>query len=297
MRLFFLFLLLFLIPSAHAHYSSANSGEYGTLLLMQYDPAPAGIETEVAFYLSNLSSGLPLTDLDIVHERQMHVFIVGEDLKTFAHIHPEEFPQEEVAGKHTVAYMFPGAGKYLIAADYSIGGRRLFPAFTEWSYGDQQMAPSLDYSSAGVFDGYTVSLEHPALQAGDEVVMTYHISKDGTGVTDLEQYLGSELHVFVVDANLTMADHTHAYVPGHGLHAGAMPQRYRGPSIPVKYAFSKPGTYVLFGQFQHGGKVTTTRFMVEVAPPRQIPYRLVAVLIGVLVLLLCIIKISGLGKK
>jgi hypothetical protein len=289
MRGAIVFVLLLLLPAVDAHVISRNSGDYGSLLVMEYDPALEGVSSYIAFYLTNLSSGEPL-DLDTAHERKMHIFIVGEDLQTFVHTHPEDYAEgfaHAENGRYEVTHVFPHAGNYLIAIDYAVEGRQVFHTFIEPAIGvDPLPEPKIDYARSKSFGSYAVTLSAPGrIRINESIDFAYHIEKDGLPVHNLQQYLGSEMHVFIVNKNLTFADHTHAYVPGHGIHVGSMPQRYVGPNIPVRYAFDAPGTYVLFGQFQHEGRVVTTQFMLEVEPAYEFPWNVVLIPLGVLLLI------------
>ncbi len=263
-------LLPLLVPGLACAHPSAQ-GTAGELsfegsLPVEYAPA----RMQLLFLKS--TTGYPLR-LEVSHERILHLFIVGEDLDAFAHLHPEDFPDgmgESAAGTYKFAYAFPGAGRYALVADYTIGGVEALEAVNISVAGTHPLRePVRDLRRTKRFGAYSVSIAAPTvIEAGTPAQIDYHIEREGVPVTDLQMYLGAEMHVFIADENLTDFGHTHPYVPGHGLHAGNMTQRYIGPTVPVRYTFRNPGTYALFAQFRESGQVTTTKFLVEVAPER-----------------------------
>jgi uncharacterized protein YceK len=72
----------------------------------------AGEKTDLSFIVKN-SSGELVRDLQIVHEKPMHLLIVSDDLSEFYHEHPE--PQAD--GSHKVSFTFPSGGNYKLYAD------------------------------------------------------------------------------------------------------------------------------------------------------------------------------------
>ena len=272
----FLIPLFFSVGVASAHFTSGDIDPYFYTVVhtAPYDPPVAGQLTQVFVNIFNTSSGEPVSDLDVVHDRRLHMFIISEDFEEFVHTHPDDYElglNESDRGSYFVFYSFPKVGKYLIVADYTVGGRNAVKSFpiTAYSeggtYSSEMAKPVFDYSKSGNFDGYDIYLESPAeVESGKEVNLDYRIERGGDGVTDLQNLLGSAMHVVVVKSDMTNVSHTHAYVPSHTLHVGSMPQRYSGPVVPVRYTFPSGGDYVVFSQFMHDDRVVTTRFFVSV---------------------------------
>src|SRR5260221_431464 len=70
--------------------------------------------------------GKSVPSLDIVHEKQMHLMIVSQDLGEFYHIHPEPSPGDAFRVPHT----FPYGGNYKLYADYTpVGGTNRIEVF------------------------------------------------------------------------------------------------------------------------------------------------------------------------
>ncbi len=301
-----LLLCALLVPCALAHSVVSVTRQYASGMVEQYDPPLAGIATNITFVLADVQAGRPLGRLDIVHGRAMHVFIVGSDLATFAHTHPDDYPgglSASAQGEYTIAHTFAQPGTYLVAIDYTVAGTNVLQSFPLYvlapPLGDAAPLPPPDDRETREWesDGYDVSLEGPGrIVAGQEAALTYHIEHDGEDVTDLQQLLGSEMHLFVVMENLTSPGHTHAYVPGHGLHLGAMPQRYIGPNIPVRYTFPEAGTYALFGQFQRNGTIVTSRMVLRVEQGRAFPWRAAIAGAAILVALCAAVALVRTGR-
>eukprot|EP01134_Creolimax_fragrantissima_P003150 CFRG3150T1 len=58
-----------------------------------------------------------IDNLAVHHNRRQHIHIIGSDLTTFGHIHPDDFPtlndvHDNVKGLYRIAFTFPSSGKY-----------------------------------------------------------------------------------------------------------------------------------------------------------------------------------------
>ncbi len=276
----------------------------------------AGEPTDITAGIYKIEEGKntgPVDDLSIYHDRIMHLIIVGEDLKTFAHIHPirsslAEVPQgtrasgasETSYGIHTedlgpvtpeerktatfpLRYVFPKAGHYMMVVNYVVGGKELSQqSFIEVGGEPKMVKGNSEAAGSGPswakdFDGYSVTMQtSDRIKAGQLTELTYVIQKDGQNVNDLEPYLGAAMHLAVVRSDLGRVIHTHGliYLPGSAFfqrlvrnyvnyHAHFVPDRF-GPKIQARITFPQPGTYQLFGELRHNGKVILTSFSVRV---------------------------------
>jgi len=217
-------------------------------------------------------NGKPITDLQISHERILHVIIVSEDLEEFIHVHPEDFgwvmfarvPTNEFEIRPTLSK----AGRYRVLADASrkIIGEVSNTAWLEVEGNKKTLFIQKDLSINRVFGEYEVSLQtKPDLPKSEEKLqLSYLISdvKTGNPVFDAEPYLGADMHLAIMPVDLSIMFHTHGVkwkprdVPNVGISL---------PEIRANYIFPYPGLWKIYGQFQHKGKVVTTEFMVEVA--------------------------------
>lgn len=185
----------------------------------------------------------------IVHERPMHLFVVGEGLEFFAHEHPVQ----QADGVFMLDLALPRAGAYMAVAEFLPEGgtaQTFQQAFTTGSAFGRPASPAID-PGPRVVDGVRVSLDASKVKAGDTRPLTFRIEDAATGAPamDLEPYLGAAAHLLVVSADLTEAVHGHPNGDGSPLSFD--------PLIP------RPGIYKVWIQFQRGGRVSTAAFVID----------------------------------
>ena len=188
----------------------------------------------------------------IVHERPMHLFIVGDGLEYFAHEHPAPQPD----GVFMLDVRLPKAGAYMAIAEFlpEGGTPQIFQqAFTTGEAFARPANPAVDLAPKTV-DGMRVSLDASKVIAGDTKPMTFTIEDAASGapVTDLEPFLGASAHLLIVPVDLTEAVHGHPSADGHG------PALSFAPLIP------RAGRYKVWIQLQRAGQVSTASFVIDV---------------------------------
>lgn len=213
-----------------------------TVALVPKQPV-AREKTTLTFAFTN-SESQPVTDLMVHHGRRVHVVIVGKDLASLGHIHPQDFStdlQAEISsGVYSVEYAFPEAGKYIVAVDVMSAKDELAQQFIV----DVKGAPDMGQASSDMtlekcFDGHTdqgedryvdpvlvsetevscpagykVTLATAAkkIVAGEDTLLRFHFEKDGGPVTDLVPYLDAAFHLAVVPQSFDFALHSHGSV-------------------------------------------------------------------------------------
>ncbi len=241
-------------------------------LSTQPSPSLPGIPTRIALSLKD-EKGIPLTGLEIEHERLIHMLIISEDFSSLGHIHAEDVgpitPDMLANAVFPMEYTFPKPGKYLVAIDFLHKNHAVSEQlFLETAGARETPVIVKDFSRVKIFDGYTVSLATNPLAplSGSEVALEYHIEKEGGPVLDLEPYLAAPLHVAAVSADLSYFAHTHGEIhdsqTGMGRHELSSGERF-GPDIEAHVVFPFPGLYQVFAEFKHQGKVVVTRFLLE----------------------------------
>lgn len=188
----------------------------------------------------------------IVHERPMHLFVVGDGLEYFAHEHPA--PQRD--GVFMIDVTLPKPGPYMAIAEFLPEGAtpQIFQqVFTTGEAFARPASPALDVAPKTV-DGVRVSLDASKVKAGDVQPLAFRFedAASGAAITDLEPYLGASAHLLVVPVDLSEAIHGHPVDDVHG------PALSFAPLIP------RAGRYKVWIQFQRGGRVSTTAFVIEV---------------------------------
>jgi len=240
----------------------------------------AGSEAKILFTVRD-GEGKPLQDLQITHDRLVHVVIASADFTVFAHIHPDEFgpitDEMKKKAEYPVRFTFPKAGQYIVAVDTAAKDDLISEHFTVDVGGGPKMGTfTKDLSREKKFGDLSVTLSTvpETITAGKEATLKYMIRKDGGPVTDLEPYLAAPLHAAIISSDLESFMHEHGELPGASMgheHMGHMmhmmhmnvPNKF-GPEIDVPVVFPARGLYQIFSQVQHRGKVVVLSFMVEV---------------------------------
>ncbi len=225
--------------------------------------------------------GNPVKELSREHDRIFHAIVIGPDLRTYVHLHPEDLgpvtPAMRASTVFPVRATFPLAGRYLIAVDFTIRGQQFTQQFYLTVPGTSPVLAPLDEARVQRVDGYEVRLRLPEpLQSGGGIQrLSYEIFRDGKPVTDLQTYLSAPMHLGIVSEDMRTFFHVHGELPmpwNERLVANRevinqhfqayQPDRF-GPDIDAYAMFPAPGRYVIFGQFRHRQNVILTRFEVE----------------------------------
>lgn len=217
------------------------------------EPAKANETSQLDIQIAD-SKGNLVKDFQVSHEKMLHLIVVNHDLSYFNHIHPEF----DGNGKFSIDTSFPGGGDYKLYADFVPKGG---PSTTlsEWVKveGKEKAheAVKADEKLVKVVDGKQVELTLSSTKAQDEVTLTFNIVDAQTkeGISNLEQYLGAVGHVVV------LSDDAEKY-----LHVHPVDEKATGPKAQFMTSFPKSGTYKIWGQFQHQGKVFTVPFVVDI---------------------------------
>ena len=269
------------------------SGPYRLELSARPSQIRAGQEASLTYRVTEAATQQPVRDLQVLHERILHTFIVSRDFRTFAHTHHEDFfpltPQDLAAATFHYPHVFPQAGAYLIAAEFTHKDRSWVKQFALTVNGqDAQTSAEEDPRREKSFGPYQVSLRaspDPPV-AGYDTEFVCHLTRNGVPVTDLGLYLGTEVHLAAWRLDGEHFGHQHTYTPEMAammalmrdhtsdpnhmaqmmvqLMRGPAKQVYKGPDLPVHHIFPAPGVYKLFFECAPGGKPLVADFMVKV---------------------------------
>jgi len=66
-------------------------GPYRLELSLDPPQPHAGQEVSLTYRVSDAKTRQPIPDLQVLHERVLHTFIVSSDFRTFVHTHHEDF--------------------------------------------------------------------------------------------------------------------------------------------------------------------------------------------------------------
>ncbi|MDZ5610196.1 hypothetical protein U2I54_24990, partial [Bacillus pseudomycoides] len=197
----------------------------------------------------------PIEEYDINHEKKMHLIVVSKDLSYFNHIHPTY----DGNGKFNVDVSFPKGGEYKLISDFiPKGGSQTTKTHTIKVEGTEQKVEPLqaDKTLVKVVDGKEITLSHDGeLKPNQEIMLKFNI-KDATTkkpITDLETYLGAIGHVVI------LSEDTEKY-----LHVHPADTKTMGPEAMFHTEFPTSGTYKIWGQFQHNGKVFAVPYVITI---------------------------------
>lgn len=270
------------------------SGPY-TVTLKLEPPAPVPAQRAVLkFRISHSKTGEPVNDLQILHERALHTFIVHEDLSTFSHTHHEDYKhldeQTLERAEFEFPYEFPKAGRYFIVNEFTHQGRSWVKHFVITTAG--QSSSSIrprDLTMQKSVGRYRIALRtspSPPI-AGHPVEIVCHLSdENGAPVGNLSLYLGSEVHMASWKADGTSFGHQHTFttamaelmrqMQGHRMNVDQVSRRmsalmsesrnqeYFGPEVPIRHVFPTSGLYKIFLEFSANGIYLPVNFWISV---------------------------------
>jgi hypothetical protein len=214
----------------------------------------AGHQDDLRFVIRD-SAGRAVTDYRREHEKELHLVVASRDLNTFRHLHPTRAAD----GTWSIPVQLPRAGDYRVFAD-----------FTPDRKGAENLTLGADLAASGPYepknlptpeptaktDGYAVELDG-GLRPGRPSELKLLVSRDGRPVTDLQPYLGAYGHLVALRSGDLAYLHVHPNgEPGDG-------NTEPGPAVSFTATAPSSGTYRLFLDFKHEGRVHTAAFTVR----------------------------------
>lgn len=237
----------------------------------------AGEKADLSFTVKN-SSGELVRDLQIVHEKPMHLLIVSDDLSEFYHEHPES----QTDGSYKVSFAFPNGGNYKLYADLTPAGAvQIVQDFSVAVAGSERAAQ--EFRADAKFDKTIENLRVVMKPSGDlvseeEMTLDFAVFDAATNqpVADLENYLGEKAHFVVISRDLQEFVHAHPtstdnVKAGEHAHAEAATHAHNervsssaASTVSAHITFPKAATYRLWAQFKRGGQIITVPFTFDV---------------------------------
>jgi hypothetical protein len=247
-----------------------------SLMTATLDAVPAGrdpLARHLTFGFRTIAGGSPIRRFDVDMTKRMHLVIVGDDLRSFAHVHPVLHPD----GRFTLDQRFAAPARYHLYADVMPTGlghqvERFDLSVDGGSAArHRDLAPTAPRVRAGP---YVVVLDRVGLRAGRENRIAVDIRRGGEPAHDLRSYLGARAHAVLVDAATLGYLHVHAQAASDaememGMNgAMAMPALRDGvtvaPTMILRIAPDRAGAYVLWLQFRGASRVYVARFVLDV---------------------------------
>ncbi|MCN9241000.1 hypothetical protein NGF19_09365 [Streptomyces sp. RY43-2] len=213
----------------------------------------SGKVDEVRFAIVRDATGRAVTEFEREHGKELHLIVASRDLTVYRHLHPTRAAD----GTWSTPVELPEAGAYRVFADFKPkGGEGLTLGADLAAPGTYRPAAlPTDHGTAEV-DGYEVTLDG-ALAPGASGELKLTVSRDGKPVRDLQPYLGAYGHLVALRAGDLAYLHVHPHgEPGDG-------ETKPGPEVAFMATAPSSGTYRLFLDFKHEGKVHTAAFTVH----------------------------------
>lgn len=243
---------------AGAHASAPVGGlqisEGGYTLDLRTPSVTAGHRADLRFVIRD-ERGRAVTAYQREHDKELHLILASRDLVTYRHLHPTRAAD----GTWSTPVDLPEAGGYRVFADFTPAGEDA-----------ENLTLGADLAASGTYkphklpapgdtaevNGYDVELDG-GLRPGAASELKLKVSRDGKPVTDLQPYLGAYGHLVALRSGDLAYLHVHpGGEPGDGT-------TEPGPDISFTATAPSVGTYRLFLDFKHEGKVHTATFTVE----------------------------------
>ncbi|MEV4390337.1 hypothetical protein AB0J68_32295 [Micromonospora sp. NPDC049580] len=212
---------------------------------------PPGVRADYRFRIVG-TDRQPATRFAVVHEKPLHLIVVGRDLGGYQHLHPTMAPD----GTWSVPLTLARPGGYRVFADFSVSapdGRQVplvlgVDHHVPGAYAPAALPPAQAQATAGPF---TVSMTGMPT-AGVTAPVRFQLTRtDAAGPVQPQRYLGAYGHLVVVREGDLGYVHVH---PEQELVDGAVAFWLTVPSS---------GRYRAFFDFQVDGKVQTAEYTIN----------------------------------
>jgi len=203
---------------------------------------------------------IPVSELEVEHEKIIHVIGIRSDMNEFFHIHPVQNNENTLSAD----YEFKKPGRYKMWSEIKKDG--IVHAFGHPEITVQGVGLTeekiVSFGRNVVVGDYQVSLEHDEpIVANDESKLYFTIRTLVDEGVELEDYLGVPMHLAIIKDDLKSFIHIHPKEEDHeqsfniineaGAHGG-VEDEHEIPEEVVEFSveFPKPGLYKTFAQFR-----------------------------------------------
>ncbi len=196
------------------------------------------------------AGGAPVSDMEIAHERPMHVIVVRRDLTGFQHVHPTV----DRTGRWSVPLRLARPGVHRIFADFRHAGTAYTLSADLSADGAMTTRPLPPAGTVAQGDGRIVARVVARDDAPERVRLRYRVSADGAPLTSMRPHLGAAAHVVLLREGDLAFTHAHA-------------ERVAGApgEIEVTIEPARPGLHRVFLQLRDAGAVRTLEHTLEVS--------------------------------
>lgn len=197
---------------------------------------------ELVIELTDQNGEVP--QLNVSHEKIMHLIVMSSDLNDYYHLHPEVRDN----GMHVQQIDLPD-GKYKVFVDINPKGLQYAAAPIPLSIGQTKEEPTQsklvkDTNLTKTINGQTVELITDTIEVNKEITFNFDV-KDATP----EPYLGALGHVVITDEKGEKFIHVHP-----------MSEK----ETVFMTMFDERGLYKIWAEFKLDGEVIVYPFVIEV---------------------------------
>jgi hypothetical protein len=209
---------------------------------------PLGVTESYTFRIVD-AHGATVRDLALEHGKRLHLIAVRRDLTGYQHLHPTQQPD----GSWRVPLRFTAPGTYRVFADFTPeGGEKTTLGTDVLVDGAARYAALPAPAGHASVDGYDVAVSDTP-KAGRMTKLTFTVTRGGRAVNDLQPYLEARGHLVALRAGDLAYLHVH-------------PEDDATPGDRISFMTELPtaGSYRLFLQFKHHGRIHTVAFTQDV---------------------------------
>jgi len=239
------------VPEEHTEHHMDKpklASDYYSINLISHPALSVGNPVKLIFCIEE--DGVPVTELDVTHEKTMHTMMLRKDTEHFAHLHPE-FNVDCLEVEHT----FEAAGAYNVFTEFSHKGQNYYQFFPIAVETEETPKANPYFEEEKHFGDYMVKFttEPAEVKAGEQVEYTFHVKAATGEAVELQPYLGERMHSAVFGQQYFSHNHP-AHTHDHDAHT----------DTSFMDTLPNPGMYAIFGEFKHNDVVTAAKFWIEV---------------------------------
>jgi hypothetical protein len=201
------------------------------------------VNGEIIITLKDLEGTL-VSELEVNHEKLLHLIVVSTDLKEYLHLHP----QTNEPGVFKISHSLQ-TGEYKAFVDIKPIGKTYEVEPITFEVGENHKEHDedsliVDSELTKEVGGHTVRLLPSSLKTNEDIQLTFDL-----GGETPEQYLGALGHVVILDEKGENYIHVH-------------PLDGNDPVFVTK--FTEPGVYKIWAEFKFNGEVFVFPYVVEI---------------------------------
>jgi hypothetical protein len=196
--------------------------------------------TSLRFFVHQKPRNSAVDDLQVEHEKLIHVFGVREDLTGFFHLHPSKVDE----GLWSVDHVFEQGGTYRLWSDVKYRGVSYsfaHPKLTVPSAGSEAKEPGSSERKGQ--PNYRIVFRHPeVLLAGETNRLEFTINDQSGAVVPTENFLGAAMHLVMIKEDCSV------FLHGHPVNHGSV-----ATNVIFSQIFPESGRYKFFLQYRPSG--------------------------------------------